>query len=335
MFQKIEKKIVLTIVITISFCMILSSIVTYVIIRKNILNSFIPLAIQSAMQQKNNFDLFLELTTESSKLLASDPEIIHTLRQAHVNSVEFLKTIDKLNEIQASNLKITGLALYGMNGIFYPSNPSNNTANSTPDLKQILKDPVIAKFIHKPEKSLWHDRFQRDYWITDLTLNLHLYSGVFTFVQKIYTPEGSLTGLLMTDIAIDSLYDHFPSDKFQANTFLYSNRRGILGTHHGKLLTKPEKKEILDRLNAKTNYFITKNRQNIIIFYPIPHSLDIVIRVIPLTNILSQINKLSLFLLLINAFLIMGVIYLGFAMARSISLPLGELYIKMQKFTKI
>jgi sensor histidine kinase YesM len=315
--------------------MILSSIITYIIIRKNILNSFIPLAIQSAEQQKNNLDLFLDLATESSKLLVSDPEVIRILLKNHITSGEFLKTIDKLNDIQSSNLNITGLTLYGMNGVFYPSNPSNNTANSSPDLSQILRDPVIRNFIHQPEKSLWYERFQKDYWITNLTLNLHLYSGVFTFVQKVYAPGGSLIGLLMTDIAIDSLYDQFHRDKFNAETYLYSNRRGILNSPYTIPITPSEIKQVHSRLNMKVNHFLMNDNQKIVIFHPINHSSDFIIRVIPLTNILKEINKLLLFLVFINVILIFGVIFLGFSISKSISLPLGELYTKMQKFTKI
>ncbi|HBF38689.1 MAG TPA: hypothetical protein DDW50_15400 [Firmicutes bacterium] len=335
LFKKIQKKIVLTIVITISFCMILASIVTYIIIRKNIFNSFIPLAVQSAEQQKNNLDLFLDLTTESSKLLANDPEMITILQKTHIESMEFLKTIDELNDIQASNLNIIGVTLYGMNGTFYPSNPSNNTANSSPALNQILKDPVIKKFIHQPEKNLWYDRFQTDYWVTDLTLNLSLYNGVFTFVQKIYNPSGSLIGLLMTDITINSLYEHFLDNQLNADTFFYSARRGLLSAPYDKPLKKPVIKEILRELNKRIRYFLTSDGQSIIIFNQIPHSFDFVIRVIPMANILREINKLLLFLLFVNTLLIIMAIFLGFAISRSISLPLGELYTKMQKFTKI
>ena len=230
LFRRIEKKIVLIIAITISFCTIISSTATYLIIRRNILNNFIPLAIQSAAQQKNNLDLFLDLTTESSKLLTTDPEFISLLKRPHVKSTEFFKIIEKLNDIQASNLSIIGLTLYGMNGVFYPSNSSNNTANSTPDLHQILKDPIIKKFINMPEKSLWFDRFQKDYWITDLTLNLYLNSGVFTFVQKVYEPNGPLIGLLMTDITIDSLYGHFNNSNFNAERIFYKPERGFKDT---------------------------------------------------------------------------------------------------------
>lgn len=350
MFKRVEKKIVLTMVITISFCMILSSIVTYIIIRKNILNSFSSLTIQAAEQQKNKLDLFLDITTESSKLLANDPEIINTLRQSHVKSMEFLNTIEKLNDIQASNLNIIGLTLYGMKGVFYPSNPSNNTANSTPDLSQIFKDPVIQKFIHQPETSLWYDRFQKDYWITDLTLNLRFYKGVFTFVQKIYDPNGSLIGLLMTDIAIDSLYEHFRNNKFNAETYFFSNHKGILKPSYGKPLTKQEIKEILGklkigtaRLNPHNNskqaqlffHTLSNNGQNILLYHQIPHSFDFVIRVIPLSNILSEIHQLLLFLVFINVLLVLLAIFLGLAISKSISFPLGELYAKMQKFTKV
>jgi sensor histidine kinase YesM len=351
LFSKIEKKIVLTMVITISFCTILSSVVTYIIIRKNIFKSFIPLAIQSAEQQKNNLDLFLDLTTESSKLLASDPEIIGILARSHVKNIEFLNTIAKLNDIQASNLNIIGLTLYGMNGIFYPSNPSNNTANSTPDLKQILRDPLIRNFIRQPGKALWYDRFQKDYWITDLTLNLRLYKGVFTFVQKINDPNGSLTGLLMTDIAIDSLYEHFRNNQFNADTYFYSSRRGILARPlYGKPLRKQETKEILDKLKVRTGHSnsssnpngrplffhtLSNDGRNIILYHRLPHSFDFVIRVIPLANILNQIHRLLFFLVFINVLLILLAIFLGLAISKSISLPLGQLYAKMQKFTKL
>ena len=335
MFQKIETKIVLIITITISFCTILSSIATYIIIRRNILNNFIPLATQSATQQNNSLDLFLELTTESSRLLVNDPEIIGILRKSHAPSVEFLKTIDELNEIQASNLNIIGLTLYGLNGVFYPSNPSNNTANSTPDLNQILKEPVIQKFIGQPEKELWFDRFQIDYWITDLTLNLYLYSGVFTFVQKVYDPDHKIIGLLMTDITIDSLYRHYRNSKLNADTYLLSNRRGILKAPYSEPLKRPLIREIRRKLNRPVNHFISDDGQNIVIFHPVPHSLDYIIRIIPLAHILSKINQLLLFLLFINVLLIALALILGVAIARSISLPLGELYAKMQKFIKI
>lgn len=353
MFKKIEKKIVLTMVITISFCMILSSVVTYIIIRKNILNSFIPLAIQSTEQQKNNLDLFLELMTESSKLLVSDPEIIDTLRHPNVKSTEFLNIIEKLNDIQASNLNIIGLTLYGMNGVFYPSNPSNNTANSTPDLRQILKDPLIQNFIHQPEKSLWYDRFQTDYWNTNLTLNLRLYKGFFTFIQKIYDPSGSLIGLLMTDIAIDSLYENFRNNKLSADTYFLSSRRGILvRPPYGKPLKKQEVREIIGKLKVRTRsdysnpslnsnqeqlffHTLSNDGRNIILYHQLPHSFDFVIRRIPLSNILNQIHRLLFFLILINVLLIVLAIFLGLAISKSISLPLGDLYTKMQKFTKI
>lgn len=267
--------------------------------------------------------------------MTNDPEIISILKRPHVKSTEFFKIIEKLNDIQASNLSIIGLTLYGMNGVFYPSNSSNNTANSTPDLNRVLKDPIIQKFIRQPRKNLWFDRFQTDYWITDLTLNLSLYSGVFTFVQKIHDPNGSLIGLLMTDITIDSLHEHFRNSKFNADTYLFSSRRGVLKAPYTKPLKKLLIKEIQRKLNDRTNHFITNDGQNIIFSHQIPHSFDFIIRVIPLAHILSKINQLLFFLLFLNILLIVLAVILSVAISRSISLPLGELYTKMQKFIKI
>ena len=115
----------------------------------------------------------------------------------------------------------------------------------------------------------------------------------------------------------------------------FTNRRGVLKTPYSKPLSKLMLKEVQHKLNTRITYFISNDSQNIIIFHPIPHSFDFVIRVIPLANILSKINQLLYFLVFINILLIILALFLGVAISRSISWPLGELYSKMQKFIKI
>jgi hypothetical protein len=330
LFQKLEKQIIMTIAITICFCSILASIVTYMNIRKNIFNNFIPLAIQAAIQQQKNADLFLDLTAETSKLLLNDPEFEKNLQKISTNSYETSQLIDKLSDIQASNLNIVGITLYSMNGNSYSSSPTQ-TANATPSLQQILRDPIMQKFIQGPEKYIWAERYQQDYWHTNLVLNNNLVKGVFSITMKYYDQNNLLIGLLVTDISLNSLYSYFDNRNFHTDTYLFSKRRGLLKTPFSKPLThsiiKKIKRNIMERNNQPQIY----NHQ-IIVFHQLPYSNNSLIQIISLKTISNKIKQFLSFLVISCIILTIPAILLGLVISKSISLPLTGLYTKMQQF---
>ena len=132
---RIEQKIRYLFIGIIAFSVLGSSVLLYIVLSKNILQNYLELSVQYANQQNQKANLYLNLITETAKLLINDQDISAVLQYPKFDSTLVNRTINKLSGIQTSNVSLTGITLYGLNGVCYKSESIGLAPNTPPPWK--------------------------------------------------------------------------------------------------------------------------------------------------------------------------------------------------------
>lgn len=325
MFRRFARSIKLTITVIISLCVILTSIVAFLTIKKYTYNIFVHLSVQYLMQQNQNAQLYLDVIEETSRLLSENQKIVFALETSKFDN----NIIPLLDGVKVSNINITGISLYGENGPLYIS--SNVTA--APTFAQLKDDKMLNQFMTSTQSSLWLIRYKSiSEYYNSYRNNKY---GVLTYSQKIYDKNNKLLGYLLVDTDIISFYNFFKSDNNSpfkhSDTYIICNDSEILPAPYS---TEPDQfinADIFKNLHVDNSYKISSNRREILIFNKIPSSIDRVVSIVSLDTIYMQIYLLMSIFVLIIAFFVTFSLFGSFFISKSITQPLSILYDKIKK----
>ena len=328
MFFRIEQKIRYLFIGIITFSVLGSSVLLYIVLKKNILQNYLELSVQYASQQNQKANLYLNLITETAKLLTNDQDIVEVLQSPKFDSALVNRTINKLSGIQTSNVSLTGITIYGLNGVCYKSESIGLAPNTPPPLEVLKNVPSFKEFATSEQSSLlWWVRSQS-------TLEFPVYDsnildGLITLALKIFNPEQELIGFLLVDMKLTPFLHFFKDQRGKSEVYVLSKKGEVIkgtSSHLPHQLLAENKK-----LAPPANYYITKNKRNLCISFAIPSSSEQIIKVVSLTDLHLRLFGFLFLLFFLGTLLILFSIKLGEVLAESVAEPIGALLKKMQK----
>jgi hypothetical protein len=325
---RIEQKIRYLFIGIIAFSVLGSSVLLYIVLSKNILQNYLELSVQYANQQNQKANLYLNLITETAKLLINDQDISAVLQYPKFDSTLVNRTINKLSGIQTSNVSLTGITLYGLNGVCYKSESIGLAPNTPPPLEVLEKIPLFKEFTTSAQSTLlWWVRSQNTQAFPVYDSNIR--DGLISLALKIFNPEQNLIGFLLVDMKLAPFLHFYKDHRGKSEVYvLTKNGEVIKGTTNylpPYLLAENKK------LAAPANSYFTKDKLNLYISFAIPSSSERIIKVVSLTHLYLRLFAFLLLLLFLDAILILFGIKLGEVLAESVSEPIGTLLKKMQK----
>ncbi|MBA2132402.1 cache domain-containing protein [Capillibacterium thermochitinicola] len=328
MLFRIEQKIRYLFIGIITFSVLGSSILLYIVLRKNILQNYLELSVQYASQQNQKAHLYLSLIAETAKLLINDQDIIEVLQCPKFDSALVHRTINKLSGIQTSNVSLTGITIYGLNGVCYKSESIGLAPNTPPPLEVLESVPLFKEFTTSAQASLlWWVRSQNtvDFPVYDS----NILEGLITLALKIFNQKQELIGYLLVDMKLTPFLHFFKDHRGKSEVFVLSEDGEVIkgtASHVPPALLAENKK-----LAAPANYYFTKDKLNLYISFAIPSSAERIVKVVSLTELYIRLFAFLLLLLFLDALLILFGLKLGGIMAASVSEPIGVLLKKMQR----
>jgi hypothetical protein len=277
------------------------------------------------MQQNQNAQLYLDVIEETSRFLSENQKIIFGLQTSKFDN----NIVPVLDGVIASNINITGISIYGKNGILYIS--SNVTA--APTFTQLKTDKILNQFISSTQSSLWLTRYRS---ITDYynSYRNNKY-GILTYTQKIYNKNNELLGYLLVDTDIISFYNFYKSDNNSpfkhSDTYIISDDNDILTAPYSTKLGQSINSDIFKNLHVDNSYKISSNGRQILIFNKVPTSIDKVVSIVSLDTVYIQNCLLMGIFVFIVVFFITFSVIGSFFISKSITQPLSILYDKIKK----
>lgn len=331
MFTRLERRIRMMLILIVSFSLILSSLLLYLALRRNIFANYVQLATQYANQQDRNADLYLSLIEETAKLLSGDEDIIHALQNPRFDSVLISRAVAKLSGIQTASVALTGITMYGLNGVCYASESIGLAPNNPPTLKQLMADPLFREFAGSGRRILWWVRYQKTIKFPVYNSNIH--GGLITLVLKIYDPNNQPVGYLLVDTKVNSFFLFFKDQEGRSGAYLIGGAHEVLAAAFNQGLPRKaaeDLRKMRGRAPASGSY-LAADRGVLYLTYRIPHSASSIVKVVSLSRVRLGLWGFLCILILLNAGLIVLIVITGRTLSRSISRPLAALFQKMQQ----
>lgn len=329
MFDKLEQKIRFMVILIIAFSIIISSILLYLALQRNIFNDFTQLSVQYSRQQDRNADLYLSLIEETSKLLTTDEDIIQALQRPKFDSVLVNKAVAKLSGIQTSSVTLTGITMYGLNQVCYSSESIGLAPNNPPSLKQLMSNPLFKRFADSKQPTLWWVRYQK--LLKYPIYNSNFRDGLMTLALKIFNSNNQLIGFLLVDMKMNSFLQFFTDREQKNEVYCLTGENKVLRVPFTKKPAAAIATDIKKAHQSQVQFRISSDRRRLYIFFPIPHSADKIVKVIPYTGIYLQLMSFLILLVILNLCFITLAVISSKMIARSVSQPLTTLYRKMQR----
>lgn len=324
LFKHLEKKITCIVSLTIPAFVLLASILVYLIIQNIVYNNFIQLSTHYTAERTQNVQLYMNLIEETSKQLSFNPRIISALESSEFDT----SVIPILDSIRSFNLNIIGISVYGEKNSSYAS--SSVYTNSMTD--NLGKSPIFQQFKNSQKQYFWIVRCDG---ISDIYSDYYYDKKViFSLVSKIYDADKNVIGYLLVDTNINSLYGFFKSNTsspgLQTNTYILTSNNNILTSPYNSTELQTILNEIKKADTMKTGFILTPYRKNVLVFNEIPDSYDKMVVSIPTDTLFAQLHLFMAALLLLLVVFVILSIPLSIILARSISKPLSNLYLKMK-----
>ena len=324
---RIEQKIRYLFIGIITFSVVGSSVLLYLVLQKNIFHNFLELSVQYASQQDQKANLYLNLIAETAKLLSNDQDVIEVLQNPRFDSALVNRTTNKLSGIQTSNVTLTGITIYGLNGVCYRSEAIGLAPNNPPALEELKAVPLFQNFVASGESLLWWVRSQRTMELP--IYNANILDGLMTLALKIYNHDRELIGYLLADLRITPFLHFFKDQREKSEVYvLTATGEPIKGTTNE---IPDHLFQDIKKLAPPANYYIAKDKLNLCIPFAIPYSSEQIIKVISLTNLYLRLSGFLLLLFCVDTLLILSGVKLSGLLAQSVAQPLGALLKKMQK----
>jgi hypothetical protein len=287
----------------------------------------VNLSVQYTIQQNQNAQLYIKLIEETSKLVSDNPNMIHSLQVSGYDNT----IVKVLDGVRASNLNITGISVYGENGLIYMSNNVSNI----PSYSQLKSDGILRRQIPYGQSSYWLARYKNiSEFYTTYPYPDRKY-GIFTYVSKIFDKDKNMLGYLLVDTNMISLYNFFNPENNalfkHSSTYIITDSNDILSAPFSTALNRFVINDIKKNRNMKKDYLISSNKQEILVFSKIPNYSDTIITVISLDTIYRQTHLLLAVMLALTALFAALSVLVSSILSKSISQPLIGLYIKMKK----
>ncbi|TCL68542.1 hypothetical protein EDC14_101383 [Hydrogenispora ethanolica] len=323
MFNRLEFKIRALIVTVISTSALITSVFLYCALRQNIIGHSVRLAVQYAEQQNRNAQLFLSLMEETAKLLLNDEDIIRALQNPNFNSSIVNKAIDKLNGIQTSSVSLTGMTIYGLNRAYYSSDSIDLAPNHRPTLEQLMQNSAFRCFATSAQQRLWWTHAPE-------ARGRSGQNAILTLALKIVNPAGKRLGYVLLDMRTPSFFQFFADPRKGSGAYIMAGSRELFrAPYHRGLPVEPLRSR--PKKNGPAKFFMDRFGRFLYIGFPISYSSDTIVKVLPLAGVRRQLFGFLLLLLLSNLAFIGGSVWVSRIISASITRPLNELLLKMQK----
>jgi len=323
MFKRLERKIQVIILLSMTIGIILLVTIAYASIRNIVLQHYQQQLVQFVRQASNNIQLHMNLIEETSKYAADDPSVQYALNTRRFNN----SIIAVLDGIRISNLNIFGATLYCTNGDVYTS--SNNS--NIPSFSWLMDNELPASFLEDPEKeSAWivrHKSSSLYYTSYDNKMN-----GLLTYVLKIKDSNDKTAGYILVDTDITALHRYYQNTE---GAFFQCIGSYIIDTDQ-TILPAPQSPELDPSLLQQNSRLLEQGfvpdayPDRFMIVSAISNSNARILVTLSLELILQRL-RLFLWPLILICFLFFVLsAVLSYSLAKSISLPLNALYQKMQ-----
>lgn len=324
MFKLLEKKITCIIILTVFVFVLFSCTIVYATVKNIVFNDFVQLSIRSAAEKNQNVSLYMKLVEETSKQLSHNTRIISVFESSGYDT----SITSVLDNIISFNPNVIGISVYGDKCPGYTS--SNVSHNSMTD--NLKKSLLFQQFENSQSQYLW---IVRDKDVADIYGNSYYdKKAIFSFISKIYDENENISGYLLIDMHINSLYDFFQtntlSSKLRTDTYIVTSDNDVLASPYNITLQEFIPDNIKKAGSIQTGYLLSEDKKNIYVFNQIPDSHDEIVAAIPTDILYSQLRSFIMILLaVLTVFTILSIL-LGRLLAKSISQPLNHLYTEMK-----
>lgn len=324
LFKLLEKKITFIVILTVFVFVLSSGTIVYATIKSIVFNDFIQLSIRSAAEKNQNVSLYMKLVEETSKQLSHNPRIISVFESSGFDT----SITSVLDNIISFSPNVIGISVYGDKCPGYTS--SHVSHNSMTDsLKNSL---LFQQFENSTNKYLW---LVRNKDVADIySTSYYDKKAIFSFISKIYDENEKITGYLLVDMHINSLYGFFQtnslSSKLQTDTYIVTSDNDVLASPYNIAPQKFIPDNIKKAGSIQTGYLMSEDKKNIYVFNQIPDSHDEIVAAIPTNILFSQLRFFIIILLAVLVVFTILSILLGRLLAKSISQPLNHLYTEMK-----
>jgi hypothetical protein len=320
MFKKLKFKIRNLVILIFSLSIIFIATISYMTIRSVIYDNFVDLSVKNISQKTNNIEIYFKLIEETSKQVSMNPDIINLLKEPNydTNKVPILSNIDG----------VLGTALIDIYGKEYLS----SYVTSYPSLEEIKNNDVLGKFMSSELLSFWSVR-NKD--IAGYYNNTHYDEkyGVVTFISKVINENNVIIGYLLIDIDPKYIYETFRNNNTDfsndSTAFVVNSKIGVLPSKYNISTSVDLIKEIELGLNTPTAYKISSNKKYIITYNTFYDDNKIVV-IVPTQKLFDRLSHIRVILIVATLLLIAISVLIGIVLTQSISMPLKDLYTKMQ-----
>jgi hypothetical protein len=326
MFKHLERKIILSISITLIFCIIAISVVTCFILVDIFYNNYNNLSTAYIQKQKQNVDLYMKMINQISSRITENPEVIDALQ---TNTIDYRAISSLIDAVKASNPSIYGFTLYKAANTIY-STPSIAHLTSISELQKIKS---VIDFWDTEQNDLWYFYPDKDYRSYIKYTSVNVRNSIVFYIKKLYGDNHIFFGYLLCAVDINSLYSYFNNNSGSTDAiYTYiSDSNGII------LPPKYNKKENQSLVNDVEKFAenmnpvkLTTDRSYRLNMFSLENSDLKIISAIPLASI--EYNKKKLILTLAGFCLLFTLlsIVLAIFVSRSIIIPLRRLYSLMK-----
>lgn len=341
MFDRIERQIRLVFSASVALCIVLLSTIACIAIRRNSINNILQLSRQYSIEQQNNFHLHLDQIENNVQKLLNSPDIKARLRSSIDNSNLDIEVINQLTTIQSLDLNIAAITLYNADGLYRQSQSNRLEPYTPPPLGKLLANPAMERFIHSDRPAIWFARHEDRSIPGEIVYYYRLRRGVYTLVCKIFDPNGKIegrhdlgrgvSGLLLVDVDLVTVFTEIFADTSGIETYIVTSEDKILRSESSVSSPESIRADIIAKDRINQGPYIARNGQTVLAVTQSPRSSDRIALAIPISSMNRQFLLMTLFLILIDCGLIALAAAMGKTVARSIAVPLAELYQQMKE----